>query len=119
YLMYVGDQVGGNAGFNANLAQTIRVRAVLGADDEDHVDQLGQFEEGSLAVLCRVTDVLRPRTDDVLETAEERRDDSFGIVNTERGLGHVGDRRILRKIKPIYVRFGLHEDHGPGDLSQR
>ena len=50
-----------------------------------------------LAILCRVADILRARPDHVLEAAVQRSDDAARVVDAERGLRHIGDRRIGRE----------------------
>jgi hypothetical protein len=42
-LAAIGDQVSGNAGFDAEFAQPVRVRAVLGAHHEDEIGQFGEL----------------------------------------------------------------------------
>src|SRR5690349_8908555 len=41
YFAAIGDQVAGNAGFNPNFAQPIRIRTILSSNDENHVDKPG------------------------------------------------------------------------------
>src|SRR6185437_6091518 len=76
------------------------------------------LQQRSLAVLCRVTDVLRAGSDHILEATEQRRDDPLGVIDAERRLSHVGDRRVFRQVQPIHVGFGLDEYYRTGDLPQ-
>src|SRR5262245_18354325 len=113
----IGDQVGGNARFDTNLTKAVRIRAVLCANNKNNIDQLGQFEQGCLAVLCRIADILRTRSYHVLETPEQRRNDPLSIVDAKRGLRHIGDRRVVRQVKPLNVLFRLYENYGTRNLT--
>ena len=98
-LAAVGDQIARDAFLAADLAQAVGVGAVGGADDQDDVDELGELAHRGLAVLRRVADVARLRADDVAELLLQRRDDALGVVDAERGLGDVGDRRVGRQLE--------------------
>ena len=65
----VGDEVARDAFLGADLAQAVGIGAILRADHEDHVDQLGEVAHRRLAVLRRVADVARLGADDVGELA--------------------------------------------------
>ena len=91
-LAAVREQVARHAGFDADLAQPIGIGAVLGADHQDHVGDLGQLAHGRLAVLGRIADVIDVRTHDVGEAALQRGDDRARIVDAQRGLRYVCDR---------------------------
>ena len=82
-LAAVGDQIARRAVLLADLAQAVGVGAVLGADHEDNVDQLGEFAHRGLPVLRRVADVARLRPDDVGEAAMQRRDDAARVVDAD------------------------------------
>src|SRR6476469_3167016 len=41
YFTAICDQVAGNAGFDPNFAQPIRIRTILSSDHENHVDKPG------------------------------------------------------------------------------
>src|SRR5262245_2538849 len=116
YFVSIGDQVGGDASFDADLTQAIGVRAVLRADDENNIYQLGQFEQGRLTVLCCIADILRAGPDNVLEAPEQRRNDPLCVIDAEGRLRHICDRRILGQIEPIHILLRLNEEDGAGDL---
>ncbi len=49
----------------------------------------------------------------------QRGDDAAGIVDGQRGLRDIGDRRIRRNIERGDVVLGLHQRHRLGDLAHR
>ena len=55
---------------------------------------MAQLAHGGLAVLRRIADVARVGADDVGEAALQRIDDAARVVDRQRGLRHIGDRRI-------------------------
>ena len=57
--------------------------------------------------------------DHVAEFAVERGDDAFGVVDAERRLRHVGDRRVGRKRERVDILFVLHQQHLARDLAER
>ena len=110
-LAAVRDQVARDAFLGADLAQPVGIGGVLRADHQDHVDQLGEVAHGRLAVLRRVADVARLGPDDVGELALQRLDDALGVVDAERGLRHIGDRRIGRDVELVDFLLVLHQHH--------
>ena len=118
-LARIGNQVARLAGFDADLAQSVGVGAVPRADDEDHVGELRELAHRALAILRRITDVADVGPDDVDETLLERRDDGARIVDAQRRLRDVGDRRIAWEVDRRDVGRRLHEDDRPRDLADR
>ena len=102
-----------------DLAQPIGIGTVLGANHQDNVHELREFADRGLPVLRGVTDVARLRTDDVGKSAMQRCDDAAGIVDAERRLRDVGDRRVVRQIERSDVVLGLHQSDRLGDLTHR
>ena len=43
-------------------------------------------------------------------------DDALGVVDAERGLRDIGDRRVGRQVELVDVGFVLHQDHRARDL---
>src|ERR1700722_16069348 len=101
----VCDKVAWNSDLVANLAQTVGVGAVAGANDDDDVGDLAQFAHGSLSILCRVADVAHIRTHDVAEATGQCGDDAPGIVDAQCRLRDVGDRRVDRDGQLLDVFF--------------
>ena len=118
-LAAVGDQIARRAGLLADLAQPVRIRAVLGADHKDNVDELAQFAHRGLPVLRRITNVARLRPDDVGEAVVQRGDDAARVIDAQRGLRHIGDRRIGGNVELVDVGFGLDQSDRLGDLAHR
>ena len=98
-LAAVGNQIARDAGLGADLAQAVGIRAVLRADHQDDIDLLAEFAHRGLAILRGVADVLGLGTDDIGEAPFQRCDDALGVVDAQRGLGDVGDRRVGRDIE--------------------
>ena len=115
----VGDKVARNPDLVANLAQPVGVGAVAGAHDDDDVGDLAQLAHGSLSILCRVADVANIRTHDVAEAAMQRGDHTARIVNAQRRLGNVGDRRLCVDRKLFDVLLVFDEVHGAINLPER
>jgi hypothetical protein len=93
-LAAVGDQVARRAGFLAYLAQAVGIGTVLGANHQDNVDKRTKFTHRRLPVLGRVANVARLRSDNIGEALVQRGDDAARVVDTERRLRDIGDRRI-------------------------
>src|SRR5215469_4301517 len=118
-LAAVGDQIARRAGFFADFAQPVGVRTVLGADHQDDVDKLAQLANRGLAILRRVADVARLRSDDIGETVVQGGDDTACVVHAQRRLRYIGDRRVGRNVEPLDVSLGLDQSHRLGDLAHR
>ena len=115
----VGDEIAGRAGLVADLAQPVGIGTVLGADHQNNVHQRREFAHRGLAVLRGVADVARFRADDVGKPAMQRGDDAARVVDAQRRLRHVGDRRIVGNIERVDVVLGLHQCHRLGNLAHR
>src|SRR6185312_9530290 len=96
--------------------QPVRVRAVGGADDQQHVDLPAQLPHRALAVLGGVADIPDVRTDDVRETALDGGDHDPGVIHAEGGLGDVGHRRVGRQVERLHVALVLYQQHATVDL---
>ena len=53
-------------------------------------------------------------SDDVGESALQRGNDALGVVDAERRLRHVGDRRVGGDVELFDLLLVLHQHHGPG-----
>ena len=84
------DQMARRARRFADLAQAIRVRAVLRAHDQDQVDFPSERAHRRLAVLRGVADVPGVGPDDLREAGSEGCDDVPRIVHAQRRLGDEG-----------------------------
>src|SRR5690348_13740717 len=115
----IGDEMRWNAGLDPNLAKSIGIGAVRRSDHKNYVYQLGQFEQGSLAILRRIANILGAGSYDVLKAAKQGCNDAARIVDAERSLRHVRDRSILGKVQRVDILFRLHQQHGARDLPQR
>src|SRR5437763_6921936 len=115
----VGDEVARYAGFDPDLTQAVRVRAILPAHDKNHIGDLGQLAHGGLPVLGRVADVVDVRPDDVGEASLQRGDDRSGIVDAQRRLRYVRDGRVDGEIQCIDVALGLHQQYRSRYLAHR
>ena len=80
---------------------------------------LAQFPDGRLPVLRRVADVARFGPDDVAEPAFDGFDRRSRIVDAERRLRDVSDRRIIRQIEPFDVVAIFDEMNGSGNPPER
>jgi len=112
-LAAVGNEIARNAGLGADLAQPIGIGTILGADDENHIDVMTEFPHRRLPVLGGVADVSDLRPDDVVIAPFERGNDAASVVDAQRGLRDIGDRRIGGNIQGFDVLFTLHQHHGP------
>ena len=90
YVAGVGDQVRRDASALAQIAQTIGIRAVVGANDQQQVDSFTQFFYRILAVLGGVADVVFARAFNFWKTETQGVNDSGSVVHGEGCLGHVG-----------------------------
>src|SRR6185437_14046243 len=115
----IGDEMRWNASFDPNLAESIGIGAVRRSDHKYDVYQLGEFEQGSLAILRRIANVLCTGAYDVLKAAKQGCDDAARIVDAKRSLRHVRDRGVLGKVQGIDVFFGLYQQDRAWNLSQR
>ena len=117
-VVYVGDEVALDALLQPELHEAARVRGVLGAYHEEHVDLLAQFEYGGLAVACRVAQVARVGPDDSWEAGLERFDDLAGLGHGEGGLRDVGEFLALGDVHGRDVGLVLDERDGAfGELA--
>src|SRR6476620_12392056 len=110
-------KVGGNACFYAYFAKPVRFGSVLSYHQEDNVYKLGEFEQRGLAILCRIADILRAGADDVLEPPEQGRDDPARIIDAQRSLRHVGNRRVLGEGEGLDIFLSLHKQDRAGNLA--
>ena len=55
----------------------------------------------------------------LLKRLVQRRDDVLGVVDAQRGLRDVGDRRVGRNVELRDVGFGLHQFDRRGNLAHR
>src|SRR6202522_92137 len=84
-----------------NFNQTIRVRTVFRAHDQEQIRFGSDLLHRDLTIFCGVADILRGRALDIGELSAEGRDDVFCFVEAERGLGEksdairIGDGQIL------------------------
>jgi len=115
----VVDQVSPGAGGLGHLYQPLGVRAVGGADDQQHVDVVHQALDRRLAVLRRVADVVARGTDDLGELAPQRLDDVAGVVHRQRRLGEVGDLVGIGHRQPLDLLRAVHHHDALGCLAQR
>ena len=60
----IGDQIARNARLGADLAQPIGVRAILGAHDQNHIDDPAKLPHRGLPILRGIADVSDVRTHD-------------------------------------------------------
>src|SRR2546422_30876 len=60
-----------------------------------------------------------PSVRNVLMTPFKRGIDAAGVVDAQRGLRHIGDRRVGRDIERLDVLFALYQHHGSVDLAER
>src|SRR5262249_30516731 len=118
-LAAVGDEIARPPLLAADLAQPVRVRAVLRADHQNHVDLLAQLAYRGLTILRRVADVAGFRTYKVAELALQGGDDTLRVVHAQCGLRHVGDRRVGGEVERLDVGFALHQDDWARDLAHR
>ena len=105
----VVDQVSRDSGLTRHLDEPVRVGRVGRADHEEQVDLREQLLHRPLAIGGRVADVLALRPADLREAALQHLDDLRGLVDRERGLRDVGERRVLRQCQPLGVLDGLDE----------
>src|ERR1041385_3875734 len=112
-------QVGGNARFYADFAKPVRIGTVLSSHHKDNVHKLGEFEQGGLAILCRIADILGAGADDVLEAPEQGRNDPTRVVYAQGRLRHVGYRSVLWKGEGLYILLRLHKQDWSRNLPHR
>src|SRR6266700_2652474 len=74
-------------------------------------------------MLRRVADICDVWSLEVAEPRLERADHATGIVDAERRLGHIGDRRVVRQVEAHHVLYcgdemnwGTDLPHGPFHL---
>ena len=115
----VRDQKARNPDLLADLAQAVGVRAVLGADHQQHIDVVAELAHRRLAVLRSIADVAGVRADNVIEPALQRRDDRTRVVDAQRRLRDVGDRLVGVEVELLDVAFVLHQEHRPRNLAHR
>src|SRR5439155_11526613 len=98
-------QITCDTAFRGNLAQSIGIRAVRRADDQDNIDDPGEFPGGPLTVLRRVTNVFGVGSDNRGEPFLECFDDSSRIIDAECRLsnkselfwvGNIEQRNLFR-----------------------
>src|SRR5271165_2056771 len=118
-LATVRDEMGRDPHLGRNLAEPVRVRTVLRAYDQDHLDLLAQLAHRPLAILRRVADVFRLGAHEVAEAPFERADDRLGVVDAERGLCDVAYRRVPWNLQSPDIGLRLDQRDGSGDLPKR
>src|SRR5215216_2012887 len=93
----------------SQLTETVAVRAIRRADDQDHIDQLRKLLDRVLAVLRRVADIFLMRALDPGEAAMQRGDDVAALIDAERRLGHVREMLMVLHRQSLDVLDGGHE----------
>ncbi len=113
------DEISGKPEILADLAQPVRVRGVVGPDDEEKVDLLAELDDGGLPVLRRIADVAGVWADDRGKARLQRRDHVLGVVDRQRRLRDERDAfGIADGKRRDLMRFGNHV-HDAGDLTER
>ena len=115
----VVDQVGGNALVPGHVDEALRVRRVGRADHEHQIDLSRQRLHRELAVGRGVADVVLGRPDDCREPLAQAGDDRVGLVDRERGLGHVGDTLGVDRRERRDIVDALDERDRVGRLALR
>ena len=110
-LGLVVDEVAGHAPLLRHLGQPVRVRGILRADHEQHVDLRHELLHRVLAVLGRVADVLPGRALEGRIALLQHPDDLARLVHRQGGLRQVRERPVRREIDHARLRLGLHQ-HG-------
>ena len=116
-LALVVEQVGGGAVVFAELFEPHAVAAVDAADHQGEVGAGGQLAHGVLAVGGGVADVFFGRRVAPGEAFFDGADDDVGVVDTERGLGEVGQRLGLGEVELRDVGGALDDVHDLGGFA--
>src|SRR6266511_4095249 len=114
-----GEEIARNAGLGADFPQPIGVGTVLRTDHENHINVMTEFPHRRLPVLGGVADVSDLGSDDVVISPFKRGNDAASVVDAQRSLRHIGDRRVGRNIERLDVLFALYQDYGTVDLAER
>ena len=88
------------------FAQPVGIGAVRRADHEDHVDKLGEFLDGILAVLRRITDVFLMRPFDAWESTVQSRHNIPALIDAERSLRHIREMLVVFHLQFLHVAHG-------------
>src|SRR3990167_1665852 len=108
-LVGVLHQPGRHALLLGHFAQPAGVAAVARPHHQHPVGLARQETHGGLPVLRGVADVGQRRAFDAGEAALQHRDDVAGVVHAQRGLGHVGQRRVAGQVELLGRRHGGHD----------
>ena len=113
------DQVARHARLGRDLAQPVRVRAVLRADHQHEVDVPRELAHRALPVLGGVADVVGVRPDHGREALAQPPDHLARVVDAERGLGDEGDALGVGELEPVDVPGRGDEVDAPVDVADR
>src|SRR5271165_1921070 len=115
----VGHKIARKSRVLSNFTQSIGVRAISGPNHDQDVRDPRQFPHGVLPILRRVTDVADFRPRDVAEAPMQGGDHAAGVVDAQRRLSDVGDRRVGGDGKIFHVLFISDQVQFTVDLPQR
>src|SRR5579885_2044742 len=118
-LAQIIDQIGGYAGFLANLHQPPRIGAVLGADHQQHLAQRNHRLYRKLAVLGGLRNIKKKKSLDLRKSLPEPVDDVFGFIQTERRLRDKRNTRGIADLQAIDVLHGRYQYGRLRRLAQR
>ncbi len=113
------DEVRVRAQVARDLDQPVRVGAVVGAHDQQQIALGGNVFHRRLAVLRRVTNVLRVRPLDVGEALAQRFDHVRGLVQAQRGLRQIGDAIRIGHVQVVHVFGRIHHLRHQRSFAQR
>ena len=99
--------------------QTIRIRTVVRANDQQQIALGRDVLHRGLAVLRRIADVLRVRPFDVGKTLAQRLDHVRGFVEAQRGLGQIGYAVRIGHVQVVHIFGRIHHLRDQRSFAQR